>query len=192
MTPEVLLSSGYAGALAHFGLHARVAIGTHPPTFAAGYRTAGFEYRSEHDRWVCPEGQPLWPHRVRPREKAGPYRAKAQICNACPRKSALHRFGPRAGDRPPFGPVAALRGRPLPPRTGTADDLRLAALILVVEATRHHAAGELALLGGVLLLAALSARWLVRDLRRHPANFPAPSPSQGLGFANRRHPARPR
>jgi len=32
----------------------------------------------------------------------------------------------------------------------------------------------------VLVAGALAARWLVRDLRVHPANFPAPSPSQGL------------
>jgi len=30
---------------------------------------------------------------------------------------------------------------------------------------------------------ALAARRLVRDLRAHPANFPAPSPSQGLRMA---------
>jgi hypothetical protein len=36
------------------------------------------------------------------------------------------------------------------------------------------------LLLGLLVPVALGARWLLRDLRVHPANFPLPSPSQGL------------
>jgi hypothetical protein len=52
----------------------------------------------------------------------------------------------------------------------------LAPLILVVEGARHHRRQEAAL----LVAGARAARWLARDLRAHPANFPAPSPSQGL------------
>jgi hypothetical protein len=47
-------------------------------------------------------------------------------------------------------------------------------LIGVVELARHHRPAEAALLGAVLLAAALAARWLARDLRAHPANFPVP------------------
>jgi hypothetical protein len=56
----------------------------------------------------------------------------------------------------------------------------LALLILVVEAARHHRLREAALLAALVAVGALAARWLARDLRAHPANFPAPSPSQGL------------
>jgi hypothetical protein len=35
---------------------------------------------------------------------------------------------------------------------------------------------------GVLLVAALAARWLVRDFRAHPAGFPTATSSQGLRF----------
>jgi hypothetical protein len=59
----------------------------------------------------------------------------------------------------------------------------LGMLILVVEAARHHEAPELALLVAALVAGALAARWLARDLRVHPANFPEPSPSQGLRMA---------
>jgi hypothetical protein len=59
----------------------------------------------------------------------------------------------------------------------------LALLILVVEVVRHHDVPELALLAAVLTAGALAARWLARDLRVHPANFPDPSPSQGLRMA---------
>jgi hypothetical protein len=47
-------------------------------------------------------------------------------------------------------------------------------LIGVVELARHHRPAEAALLGAVLLVGALAARWLARDLRAHPANFPLP------------------
>ena len=181
MNPEVLLASGYAGALvlSAFVLEWLSAL-THRRSLR--YRTAGFEYRSEHDLWVCPEGKSLWPAEFDRERRLVRYRAKAQVCNACPRK-------PDCTDSDQGREVV----RPLDPwphseagrfhRALALLVVSLAALILVVEATRHHAAGELALLGGLLLLAALSARWLARDLRRHPANFPAPTPSQGLGFA---------
>jgi hypothetical protein len=58
----------------------------------------------------------------------------------------------------------------------------LALLIVVVEAARHHEPAELALLAGLLAITGFAAHWLLRDLRKHPANFPAPSPSHGLGF----------
>jgi hypothetical protein len=56
----------------------------------------------------------------------------------------------------------------------------LALLMVVVEGARHHDLAELALLAALLAAGALAARWLARDLRAHPANFPGPSPSQGL------------
>src|SRR5262249_55335834 len=59
----------------------------------------------------------------------------------------------------------------------------LAALVLFVELTRHHALAEAGLLSCLLLAFALAARWLARDLRSHPANFPEPSASQGLQFS---------
>jgi hypothetical protein len=56
----------------------------------------------------------------------------------------------------------------------------LAALVLLVVLARRHDPAEAALLVAMLGLAALSGRWLVRDLRAHPAGFPEPSTSHGL------------
>ena len=56
----------------------------------------------------------------------------------------------------------------------------LALLLVVAEGARHHRAPELALLAALLAAGALAARWMARDLRVHPANFPDPSPSHGL------------
>jgi hypothetical protein len=56
----------------------------------------------------------------------------------------------------------------------------LAALVLMVELVRHHNPTEAALLVGVLVPIVLAGRWLLRDLRAHPAGFPSPTVSQGL------------
>jgi len=53
-------------------------------------------------------------------------------------------------------------------------------LIVLVAGARHHRPPEAAVLLAVLSLAALAARWLVRDFRAHPAGFPAPTTSHGL------------
>jgi hypothetical protein len=51
----------------------------------------------------------------------------------------------------------------------------VSALVLVVELVRHHAPLELAVIVSALAATLLAGRWLLRDLRRHPANFPAPA-----------------
>jgi hypothetical protein len=62
----------------------------------------------------------------------------------------------------------------------------LAMLVLVVGMARNHAPVELAALGGLLLVAAAAARFLARDLRRHPSNFPDPTVSHGLRISGSR------
>ena len=55
--------------------------------------------------------------------------------------------------------------------------------MLVVGGVRNHAPAEAAALL-VLLVAALAVgRWMARDLRAHPSNFPAPAASHGLRVA---------
>jgi hypothetical protein len=50
----------------------------------------------------------------------------------------------------------------------------LGGVILIVELLRHHEPAELAVLAGLGGGAALAARWLLRDLRVHPAGFSEP------------------
>ena len=61
--------------------------------------------------------------------------------------------------------------------------LVLALVLIAAEAARHHHPTELGFLVALAAGAGLSLRWLLRDLRRHPVNFPAASASQGLRFA---------
>jgi hypothetical protein len=181
MRPEVVLAAGYAGLLIA-GAFVLEWLSAHTHRRSLRYRTAGFTYDGDHDHWECPEGQHLWPHEFDHERRLVRYRAKAHVCNGCPRKAAC---------------TDSDRGReivrPLDPwphseagrfHRGIALLLvALALLILVVETARHHRAAEAALLAALLVSGALAARRLARDLRAHPANFPDPSPAQGLRMA---------
>ena len=87
MSPEVLLFAGYAAVLLASAA-ALEWLSAHTHRRALRYRTAGFEYDADHDHWRCPEGQHLWPHEFDHERRLVRYRAKAHICNACPRKEA--------------------------------------------------------------------------------------------------------
>ena len=51
----------------------------------------------------------------------------------------------------------------------------LAALVAVVGLARNNAVGDALPLAVLLVGCVLTGRWLVGDLRAHPANFPDPS-----------------
>lgn len=181
MSGETILAAGYALALIG-GAFVLEWLSAHTYRRSLRYRTAGFTYDEEHDNWQCPEGEALWPHEFDRERRLVRYRAKAQVCNACPRKEAC---------------TDSDRGReivrPLDPwphseagrfhRVLSLMLVGLGLLVVGVAAARNHAPREAALLTVPLLTALLAARWLLRDLRHHPANFPAPSPAHGLGLA---------
>jgi hypothetical protein len=178
---EVLLAAAYASSLVlgAFGLEW---LSAHTHRRALRYRTAGFTYDAAHDHWRCPEGEHLWPHEFDHELRLVRYRAQAHVCNACPRKD-------RCTDSDRGREIV----RPLDPwphseagrfhRGLSLVLVALAALIAVAAGIRHHDPSEAALLLGVLIVAALAARWLVRDFRAHPAGFPEPTASHGLGFS---------
>jgi hypothetical protein len=180
MRPEVFLATGYA-ALLVVGALVLEWLSAHTHRRSLRYRTAGFTYDETHDHWQCPEGQHLWPHEFDHERRLVRYRAKAHICNACPRKDAC---------------TDSDRGReivrPLDPwphseagrfhRGLSLMLVGLALLILLVEGARHHRTEEAALLLAMLAVGALAAQRLLRDFRAHPANFPTPTAAHGLGM----------
>lgn len=48
--------------------------------------TPGFTYHDDHDAWLCPEDQWLWPQSFDPDNRVMRYRGSPTICNACPVK----------------------------------------------------------------------------------------------------------
>lgn len=178
MSPEAVIAAAYAVALLASSL-ALEWLSAHTHRRSLRFRTAGFEYRAEHDAWVCPEGQHLWPHEFDHERRLVRYRAKAHICNGCPAKE-------RCTDSDEGREIV----RPLDPwphseagrfhRVISLMLVGLAALIAVVALTRNHRPADAAALGALIVVSALLARFLIRDLRRHPANFPEPRSSHGL------------
>jgi hypothetical protein len=171
--PEVLFAAGYAGFLT-CGAFALEWLSAHTHRRALRYRTAGFTYDSTHDHWQCPEGEHLRPHEFDRELRVVRYRARAHVCNSCPSK-------PDCTDSDHGREVV----RPLDPwphseagrfhRVIALLMVVLSALILLAEVARHHDRAEAALLLVVLVAIAFGGRWLLRDLRVHPANFLLPS-----------------
>jgi Transposase DDE domain len=178
MSTEVLLAAGYAIALLAGGL-ALEWLSAHTHRRSLQYRTAGFEYLDDHDVWVCPEGEHLWRHELDHERRLVRYRARAHVCNACAVKE-------RCTDSDRGREVV----RPLDPwphseagrfhRVISLLLVVLAACVVVLEIARHHRPAEAAALLALLGLCALVGRFLVRDLRAHPANFPDRAASHGL------------
>jgi hypothetical protein len=102
------------------------------------------------------------------------YRARAHVCNRCPSKprctdSDRGREVVRALDPWPHSEAGRLH------RAIALLLVALSGLILLVELVRHHDPVGLALLIAALGVVALGGHRLVRDVRKHPANFPVPA-----------------
>ena len=170
MNPEVLLAAGYA-ALLTCGAFVLEWLSAHTHRRSLRFRTAGFTYDQTHDHWECPEGQHLWPHEFDHERRLVRYRAKAHVCNGCPRKEACtDSDSGREIVRPldPWPHSEAGRFH----RGIALMMIVLSAMILTVEGIRHHEPAETALLLALLALAALAGGWLLRDFRAHPRTFP--------------------
>jgi len=55
---------------------------------AARWRTGQFVYHPDHDAWMCPQDQWLWPTSFDPQHRLMRYRALPAVCNNCPVKSS--------------------------------------------------------------------------------------------------------
>ena len=183
MTAEVLLAAGYAGAML-IGALLLEWLSLHTHQRALRFRTAGFTYDDDHDHWLCPEGEHLWPHEVDHERRLVRYRAKAHICNGCLLKEACTDSDAGREIVRPLDPWPHSEAG----RFHRAVSVLLAAvavLVIVVGLARNHAPPEAAVLLGLLAVALVAGRWLVRDLRRHPSGFPEPTASHGLRITGR-------
>ncbi len=178
MNAEVLMAAGYALALIA-GAFVLEWLSAHTHRRSLRFRTAGFAYDETHDHWVCPEGEHLWPHEFDHERRLVRYRARAHVCNGCPRKAqCTDSDRGREVVRPvdPWPHSEAGRFHHILALLLVA----ISILVAVAEGVRHHTPQEAAVLAGVVLVAAAVARWLARDLRAHPAGFPDPTAAHGL------------
>jgi hypothetical protein len=179
--PEVFLAAGYAVFLLCVALGLDL-LARHSHARSERYRTAGFTYHHAHDAWICPEDQLLLRSETDHERRLVRYRGRPQICNHCPAKSDCTdsddgREVVQAMDPWPHSEAGRFH------RGISLVIVLLAALVLSVEALRNHAVLELAVLGTVLVVVALTAWHLHAAFRATPANFPV------RGDADLPHPA---
>jgi hypothetical protein len=87
VSANVVLVCGYSGfllavAYGFDGMARRVAVR------AQRWRTGSFRYHPDHDAWICPQDQWLWPTSYDAEQRVVRYRAKPAVCNACPVKAS--------------------------------------------------------------------------------------------------------
>ncbi|MEV6274548.1 hypothetical protein [Nocardia sp. NPDC051832] len=171
---ETVLMGGYAVGLV------MVALGLdllgRPVRASREQRPGGFRYHPEEDLWVCPTGQPMWPHSVDTEARVVRYRTEMAVCKACPERhdctaSATGREVSRTLDPWPHSEAGRFH------RAIALALLAVAALFLGGAAIRVPQPDDLLVLGAIGLLWALSAWLLTAHLRHTPAELPAGVPA---------------
>lgn len=184
-SPELVLSVGYACCLLVFAVGLD-RLARHSHARSERYRTAGFRYHPQHDLWVCPQDQVLWPALYDEHRQLMRYRAKPSVCNACPVK--------RDCTSSPDGREITRSTQPWPHSEAARFHrgivlvlTAIAALLLVTAALRHHQPVELFLVAPPLTATALLAHRFTDHFRRTPAGFPLATPATGLRVAPPSH-----
>lgn len=170
MHPLVPLAAGYAGLLLVVAAGLEW-LARHTAARAERYRTAGFSYHPEHDLWVCPRDEPLWPYEVDRDKRLVRYRARPTVCGACPVRhdcagSATGREIVRPIDPWPHSEAGRFH-------RGVSVTLTVLAMAFLATATAaHHRGPEMALtLPAMALTGWLLYHW-GRDFLRTPSGFP--------------------
>ncbi len=132
------------------------------------HRAGAFVYHEDHDAWLCPQDQWLWPKSFDPDNRVMRYRGNPTICNACPVKQTCTtsndgREVSRAIDSWPASEAARFH-------RGIACAVSAIAVIWpLAMALAAETAPEALLLVGCALAAGLMSLPLWSHLRRTPA-----------------------
>jgi hypothetical protein len=169
---ESLLAAGYGLFLVLAALGLDV-LARHSHRRSELYRTAAFTYFDHLDVWECPQGEQL--HRVETdvQQRLARYRARARVCNACPRKgdctdSDTGREVTRALDPWPHSEAGRFH------RAIAIAMVAFGMLVVLAGVALHHEPGDVAVLGTALLIGAAVGLYLLADLRSTPSGFPWP------------------
>lgn len=141
------------------------------------WRTGSFTYHPDHDAWVCPQDQWLWPTTFDPEQRTMRYRAKPSVCNSCPVKrdctaSSHGREVVREVDPWPHSEAGRFH-------RGIACAIALLALLLPLGMLLgRHGAVDVLVLGLTALAVALAGIPLASHLWRTPTGFPVHVPHE--------------
>jgi hypothetical protein len=138
---------------------------------AARWRTGQFVYHADHDAWVCPQDQWLWPTSFDPEHRVMRYRAKPSVCNSCPVKSTCTtsndgREVSREVDPWPYSEAGRFHRGIACVVAGLALLMPLAMLI------GEHSPADVLVLVGTALIVVVADVPLARHLWTSPANAP--------------------
>lgn len=133
-------------------------------------QTGSFTYHQDHDAWVCPEDQWLWPQSFDPENRVMRYRASPTVCNGCPVKitcttSNTGREISRNIDPWPHSEAGRFH-------RGMACAVTVLALVLPLLTMIGRSALEILVLAVVCVLVALGSWPLWSHLRHTPTGFP--------------------
>jgi Transposase DDE domain len=172
LATESLLAAGYGLFLAAAALGLDL-MAKHSHRRSDVWRTGGFTYHGHLDAWECPEGERL--HRIETdmHQRLARYRARAHVCNNCPRKhdctdSESGREVTRNLDPWPHSEAGRFH------RVIAAAIVGFGILVIGAGAALNHGPADLAVLGGALLLCTIAGLHLVADLRSTGSGFPWP------------------
>lgn len=137
---------------------------------AADWRTGSFTYHEDHDAWVCPEDQWLWPQSFDPSQRVMRYRASPTVCNSCPVKdtcttSDSGREISRNIDPWPHSEAGRFH-------RGMACSVAVLAIVLPLATTIGSSPVGSVVLATAAVLAGLGSWPLWSHLRHAPAGFP--------------------
>ncbi len=175
---EVVLFAGYAVILLFIAC-ALDGLARHSHARSERYRTAGFRYHPQHDAWVCPQDQMLWPTEYDEILHLMRYRAKPSVCNQCPVKhdcttSNDGREITRETEPWPHSEAARFH------RGLVLVIIGVAAFLLVAVTIPHHRPIDIAVIVVPLAACVWLAHRFTAHFRRTPSGFPAPTPAMGL------------
>ncbi|WP_127129931.1 hypothetical protein [Georgenia sp. SYP-B2076] len=166
----VWLAAAYAVVLlvVAFGLDS---MARRTATRTAAWRSGAFTYHADHDAWVCPEDQWLWPQSFDPENRVMRYRASPAVCNACPVKDTC-----TTSDH---GREISRNVDPWPSSEAERFHRGIACAVAVLGAVwplgmmlGGRTSAELLVLAASLAVVALGSWPLWSHLRRSPAAFP--------------------
>jgi len=142
---------------------------------AARWRTGRFVYHADHNAWVCPQDQWLWPTSFDPVHRVMRYRASPSACNSCPVKStcttSFHgREVSREVDPWPHSETGRFH------RGIACVVLGLALIMLLGMLIARHSPAEILVLIGTAVIVVAAGIPLLRHLWATPSNAPAHLP----------------
>lgn len=138
---------------------------------AARWRTGNFRYHADHDAWLCPQDQWLWPTSFDPGSRVMRYRAKPSVCNSCPVKTTCTtsdhgREITREIDPWPYSEAGQFH------RGIACVVAGLALIMLIAMGFSKHTGGDLVVLAVTAVVVVAASIPLARHLWSSPASAP--------------------